>query len=126
VARALRWQVMLRPFGRRVSVGKLTSDTAVGLTAVLLLGRVGEVVRPYLIAMQAGLALSSQAAAWLLERTLDLLAVLLFFGYALLRIHGRGFDPGAMFSAPSESPACSFCSPFVIHAVTLGSASSAV
>lgn len=92
VARALRWQVMLRPFGRRVSVGKLTSDTAVGLTAVLLLGRVGEVVRPYLIAMQAGLPLSSQAAAWLLERTLDLLAVLLFFGYALLRIHGRGFD----------------------------------
>jgi len=39
------------------------------------------------------LPLSSQAAAWLLERTLDLLAVLLFFGYALLRIHGRNFGP---------------------------------
>jgi glycosyltransferase 2 family protein len=95
VGRALRWQVMLRPFGRTLSVQKLTSDTAIGLTAVVLLGRVGEVVRPYLIAVQTGLPLSSQAAAWLLERTLDLLVVLLFFGFALLWVplHSRRFDP---------------------------------
>ena len=95
VGRALRWQVMLRPFGRALSVWKLTSDTAIGLTAVVLLGRVGEVVRPYLIAVQAGLPLSSQAAAWLLERTLDLLVVLLFFGFALLWVplHASHFDP---------------------------------
>jgi hypothetical protein len=95
VGRALRWQVMLRPFGRTLSVQKLTSDTAIGLTAVVLLGRVGEVVRPYLIAVQTGLPLSSQAAAWLLERTLDLLAVLLFFGFALfwVPLHSRTFDP---------------------------------
>jgi glycosyltransferase 2 family protein len=95
VGRALRWQVMLRPFGRTLSVWRLTSDTAIGLTAVVLLGRVGEVVRPYLIALQTGLPLSSQAAAWLLERTLDLLVVLLFFGFALLWVplHSRHFDP---------------------------------
>jgi uncharacterized protein (TIRG00374 family) len=95
VGRALRWQVMLRPFGRTLGVRKLTSDTAIGLTAVVLLGRVGEVVRPYLIAVQTGLPLSSQAAAWLLERTLDLLVVLLFFGFALLWVpmHSRHFDP---------------------------------
>jgi glycosyltransferase 2 family protein len=94
IARAWRWQVMLRPFRRRLGVWKLTSDTAIGLTAVVLLGRVGEVVRPYLVAIQTGLPLSSQAAAWLLERTLDLLAVLLFFGSALLWVprHSRGFD----------------------------------
>ena len=93
--RALRWQVMLRPLGRTLSVWKLTSDTAIGLTAVVLLGRVGEVVRPYLVAIQTGLPLSSQAAAWLLERTLDLLIVLLFFGVALLWVpfHSRHFDP---------------------------------
>jgi len=90
VGRALRWQVMLRPFGRTLGIAKLTSDTAIGLTAVVLLGRVGEVVRPYLIALQTELPLSSQAAAWLLERTLDLLMVLLFFGFALLRVP---FDP---------------------------------
>lgn len=95
VGRALRWQVMLRPLGRWLSVRKLTSDTAIGLTAVVLLGRVGEVVRPYLVAIQTGLPLSSQAAAWLLERTLDLLVVLLFFGFALLWVpfHSRQFDP---------------------------------
>jgi glycosyltransferase 2 family protein len=95
VGRALRWQVMLQPSGRTLNVAKLTSDTAIGLTAVVLLGRVGEVVRPYLVAIQTGLPLSSQAAAWLLERTLDLLVVLLFFGFALLWVplHSRHFDP---------------------------------
>jgi uncharacterized membrane protein YbhN (UPF0104 family) len=86
VGRALRWQVMLRPFGHPLGVWRLTSDTAIGLTAGVLLGRVGEVVRPYLIAVQSGLPFSSQAAAWLLERMLDLLAVLLLCGYALIRI----------------------------------------
>jgi hypothetical protein len=86
VGRALRWQVMLRPFGHPLGVWRLTSDTAIGLTAGVVLGRVGEVVRPYLIAVQTGLPFSSQAAAWLLERMLDLLAVLLLCGYALIRI----------------------------------------
>lgn len=86
VGRALRWQVMLRPFGHPIGLWRLTSDTAIGLTAGVLLGRVGEVVRPYLIATQTGLPFSSQAAAWLLERMLDLLAVLLLCGYALIRI----------------------------------------
>jgi glycosyltransferase 2 family protein len=86
VGRALRWQVMLRPFGRPIGVWRLTSDTAIGLTAGILLGRVGEVVRPYLISVQTGLPFSSQVAAWLLERMLDLLAVLLLCGYALIRI----------------------------------------
>ncbi len=85
VGRALRWQVMLRPFGTPIGVWRLTSDTAIGLTAGVLLGRVGEVVRPYLIAIQTRLPFSSQAAAWLLERMLDLLAVLLLCGYALIR-----------------------------------------
>lgn len=86
VVRALRWQVMLRPLGRSLGVWRLTSDTAIGLTAGVILGRVGEVVRPYLIATQAGLRFSSQAAVWMLERMLDLLAVLLLCGYALIRI----------------------------------------
>lgn len=86
VGRALRWQVMLRPFGHPIGIWRLTSDTAIGLTSGVLLGRVGEVVRPYLIAIQTGLPFSSQAAAWLLERILDLLALLLLCGYALLRI----------------------------------------
>ena len=96
VGRALRWQVMLRPFGHPIGVWRLTSDTAIGLTAGVLLGRVGEVVRPYLIGVQTGLPFSSQAAAWLLERMLDLLAVLLLCGYALIRIplYSRALEAG--------------------------------
>jgi glycosyltransferase 2 family protein len=88
VCRALRWQVMLRPFGHPLGIWRLTSDTAIGLTAGVLIGRVGEVVRPYLIAVQTGLPFSSQVAAWLLERVLDLLAVLLVCAYALIRLPG--------------------------------------
>lgn len=86
VGRALRWQVMLKPFGRPIGVWRLTSDTAIGLTAGVAFGRVGEVVRPYLIAVQTGLPFSSQAAAWVLERSLDTLAVLLLCGYALITL----------------------------------------
>ncbi len=86
VGRALRWQVMLRPFGRTLGLSKLTSDTAIGLAAAVFLGRAGEVIRPYLIATQTGLPFSSQAAAWLLERVLDLVAVLLICAYALTRL----------------------------------------
>jgi glycosyltransferase 2 family protein len=95
VGRALRWQVMLRPFYSRsgvrpIGLWRLTSDNAIGLTAGVLLGRIGEVVRPYLIAIQTGLPFSSQAAAWFLERMLDTLAVLLLCGYALARLPSAG------------------------------------
>ncbi len=94
VGRALRWEVMLRPLGRQVSLARLTSDTAIGFMAATLLGRVGELVRPYLISASAGVSFSSQLAAWLLERVLDLLAVLLIFGFALARVSSQGLNLG--------------------------------
>ncbi len=86
VGRALRWEVMLRPLGARVGLIRLTSDTAIGFMAAVLLGRIGEFVRPYLISVSAGVPFSSQLAAWFLERLLDLMAVLLLFGFALTRV----------------------------------------
>jgi uncharacterized protein (TIRG00374 family) len=95
VGRALRWEVMLRPLGRKLSLRKLTYDTAIGFTAVVLLGRPGELVRPYLISVSAGVPFPSQMAAWLLERMLDLLVVLLLFGFGLTRIPaGLPLGPG--------------------------------
>ncbi len=95
VGRALRWEVMLRPLGRKLSLRTLIYDTAIGFTAVVLLGRPGEVVRPYLISVNAGVPFSSQMAAWLLERMLDLLVVLLLFGFGLTRIPaGLPLGPG--------------------------------
>jgi len=98
-SRALRWEVMLRPFDRRVSVTRLTSDTAIGFMAAALLGRVGEMVRPYLISVSASVPFSSQVAAWFLERLLDLMAVLLLFGLALTRLPAHGdLGPGLRWS----------------------------
>jgi len=86
LGRALRWRVMLRPLKRNPGLWTINSATIIGFTAVFLLGRPGELVRPYLIAARERLSFSSQMAAWLLERIFDLLFVLLIFGYSLTRI----------------------------------------
>ena len=94
--RALRWRVMLMPLGTRPSRWRLFSATAIGFTAVVLLGRPGEFVRPYLIAVREKVPFSSQLAAWFLERIFDLLAVLLVFGFALTQ-----FDPAHAHVGPA-------------------------
>ncbi len=96
LGRALRWEVMLRPLGRKLSLRTLLYDTVIGFTAVVLLGRPGEVVRPYLISVSAAVPFSSQMAAWLLERILDLLVVVLLFGFGLTHIpaHTQTLGPG--------------------------------
>src|SRR5260370_32850369 len=94
VGRAVRWEVMLRPLGRKLKIWKLTYDTAIGFTAVVLLGRAGELVRPYLISLSSGIPFFSPAAAWLVERMLHLLVVLLLFGLALTRIHTHNLPVG--------------------------------
>ena len=74
--------------------GAWWSATCIGFTAVVLFGRAGEPVRPYLIARKEGVSFSSQVAAWLVERILDLLMVLLIFGIALTQISRSGIQPG--------------------------------
>ncbi len=82
-ARALRWQAMLRPLRAHAPISRLLRATLIGFAAVVLLGRPGEPVRPYLIATQEKVSFSSQMAIWLLERIFDLLMVLAIFGFAL-------------------------------------------
>jgi len=72
VLRALRWKIFLRPVRRDVSIVGLTSATVVGFTGLALLGRPGELIRPYLIARRANLSFSSQLAVWTVERIFDL------------------------------------------------------
>lgn len=87
LGRALRWTVLIAPVRSNPSLWNLFSATAIGFTAITLLGRPGEFVRPYLIATREKVSLSSQLAALMLERIFDLLAALLVFGLALSRIH---------------------------------------
>jgi uncharacterized membrane protein YbhN (UPF0104 family) len=86
VGRALRWAVLIRPLRPDAKLWGLISSTAIGFTALTLLGRPGEFVRPYLISVKERVPLSSQFAALLLERMYDLLMALVLFGFALSRI----------------------------------------
>jgi uncharacterized protein (TIRG00374 family) len=70
--RALRWKLFLRPVRRNLPVASLISPTLVGFTGLALLGRPGELIRPYLIARRTNLSFSSQMAAWAVERIFDI------------------------------------------------------
>ncbi|MBS1857853.1 MAG: flippase-like domain-containing protein [Acidobacteria bacterium] len=96
--RALRWAVFLKPLKPQPSIPRLLSATVVGFTAITLFGRPGEFVRPYLIARKESVPLSSQLAAWALERLFDLLMALLVFAFALTRVHSSGMQVGAKLS----------------------------
>lgn len=88
--RALRWQAMIRPIAPNARLWPLTEAQCIGFSAIVLFGRAGEFMRPYLIAKQENLSFSSQAAVWFLERLADLLMVLLIFGVALSQVGDLG------------------------------------
>jgi len=71
VMRAIRWKLFLQPVRRQTSVVSLLQPTLVGFTALALLGRPGELIRPYLIARRTSLPFSSQLAVWAVERIFD-------------------------------------------------------
>src|SRR6185312_7697381 len=82
--RTWRWQGLMAPRGRFWPVFK---GTVVGFTSTALLGRPGELVRPYYIGRKHNGDLSSQLAVWLLERVFDMAGVVLLVGLDL------GLDP---------------------------------
>src|SRR5207247_3075948 len=92
--RALRWAVFLKPLKARPSIVNLLSATVIGFTAVTLFGRPGEFVRPYLIARKEQVPVTSQFAAWALERIFDLLMALLVCAFALTRVQSSGVHVG--------------------------------
>jgi glycosyltransferase 2 family protein len=94
VGRALRWEVMLRPLTSQAKLGRILAATCIGFTAVVFFGRAGEPVRPYLISRQESVPFSSQIAAWVVERILDVLMILVIFGIALTRVSHSAIRPG--------------------------------
>jgi glycosyltransferase 2 family protein len=62
--RAVRWKIFLRPVRKEASVLGLVPPTMIGFTGLALLGRAGELIRPYLIARRLNLPFASQVAVW--------------------------------------------------------------
>ena len=96
VIRAVRWRYLLSPLGQ-VGLRIALHSTMIGFAVnAILPGRVGELLRPYLLARQEGLSTSAVVATVLVERVLDLVAILVIFGISVVV-----FDPG--FVGASES-----------------------
>ena len=69
--RALRWKIFLRPVRKHASILGLVPPTLIGFTGLALLGRPGELIRPYLIARRENLPFVSQIGVWAVERIFD-------------------------------------------------------
>jgi uncharacterized protein (TIRG00374 family) len=92
LVRALRWRALMAPMKPRASLWSLFSATVIGFAAIGVLGRAGEMVRPYLVARKEAVPLSSQLAVWVVERSFDTLAVLATVAFALREFHGAGLE----------------------------------
>lgn len=89
VVRTERWQYLLEPLGP-TRFGMVFRATIIGFAASAVLpAKIGEFVRPYLLARREGLSATATFATILLERMLDLVTVLV-----LLATYLVVFDPG--------------------------------
>jgi len=107
VLRAVRWRIFLKPVCE-TTTARLVGPQFVGFTALALLGRAGEMVRPYIIAKKERLTFTSQIAVWGVERIFDmgafgvLLIISLFspdvqalpFYHHWITVHGIRLDLG--------------------------------
>jgi len=82
--RACRWGALLRPI-IHTRLADLFAATTVGFTAVLLIGRTGEVVRPVVLPMRDPKVRPSAALVTIMvERIYDTMAILLMFAVNLI------------------------------------------
>lgn len=83
VVRAARWAMLVR-HNKKVSPFALLGTQVIGFTAVALIGRVADLVRPYLVAKKTGLPISSQIAVYIVERLFDAGSMALIFSVAMV------------------------------------------
>ena len=76
--RAVRWSLLLR-HNKKVPLLSLVGTQVIGFTAVALIGRIADPVRPYLVARKTGLPLSNQIAVYIVERLFDAGSMALIF-----------------------------------------------
>jgi uncharacterized protein (TIRG00374 family) len=94
VLRAVRWRIFLKPV-RQTTTARLLAPQFVGFSALALLGRAGEMVRPYIIAKKERLTFTSQVAVWGVERIFDMgsFAVLLAISFLSPDLRSLHFYP---------------------------------
>jgi hypothetical protein len=83
ILRAVRWAMLLR-HNKKVNPLSLVGTQVIGFTAVALIGRVADPVRPFLVARKTNLTLSSQIAVYIVERLFDAGSMALVFSIAMI------------------------------------------
>ncbi|MDR3749785.1 MAG: lysylphosphatidylglycerol synthase transmembrane domain-containing protein [Acidobacteriota bacterium] len=83
VMRALRWRIFLKPVCE-TTTKRLMAPQLIGFSALALLGRAGEMIRPYIIAKKERLTFTSQIAVWGVERIFDMGAFALMLAVSFL------------------------------------------
>ncbi len=84
IIRTIRWQLILRPVGRTRFSSTLLA-MVVGYAGITLLpARMGDVLRPVLLAQRDRLSTSATLASTLTERVFDLYTVVVFFLFFLI------------------------------------------
>ena len=83
VFRAVRWAWLIRP-SKRVPIFSLLGTQVIGFTAVALIGRIADLVRPYLVAKKTNLSVGSQIAVYIVERLFDGGSMAVLFCFAIL------------------------------------------
>lgn len=84
--RAVRWKIFLRPTRPETPWTSLIAPQFVGFAGLALLGRPGELIRPYLLSLRAKSTFSSQLALWFVERAFDTGAVALILAIDLFAL----------------------------------------
>lgn len=83
VLRAIRWAFLIRHV-KKVPPLSLLGTQVIGFTAVALIGRVADFIRPYLVSRKTGLPISSQIATYIVERLFDAGAMALIFSSVIV------------------------------------------
>ena len=83
VFRAVRWALLVK-HNKKVPILSLLGTQVIGFTAVALIGRVADLVRPYLVSKRTGLPISSQIAVYIVERLFDAGSMALIFSVLIL------------------------------------------
>jgi glycosyltransferase 2 family protein len=86
--RALRWKRFCRYLGP-CSLGDVFAPTLMGFSAMFVLGRAAEPIRPLLLARRCRMAVSSMFGIYVLERIFDTAATAVLAGSSLLLFRGE-------------------------------------
>jgi glycosyltransferase 2 family protein len=95
VLRAIRWRIFLKSTCKTTTT-RLLAPQFIGFSGLALLGRAGEMIRPYIIAKKEGLTFTSQVAVWGVERIFDIGAFALMLALSFLSsdLHALRFYSG--------------------------------